>query len=259
MIKGDYTMFNTVVLAGSPNTGPLKDCSRARCEALIKIGSRYMVEYVVETLLQSSMTGNIVVVGPQKELGRLFKHPRIIVAEGGNTVVESLQVGLRRIQADNPVLIATSDIPLLSVEAVEDFLNLCRGRQADVHYPIVAQEIIEETYPEVERTYVPLQEGVFTGGNLFLVNPAVVDKCAGFAQEIVDLRKSPFRLCQLLGLKFIFKFLLKKLSLPEIEEKVSDILDITAVAVISRYPEIGVDVDKPSDLAVVSAFLGKTA
>ncbi|TLM98750.1 hypothetical protein FDZ73_22970, partial [bacterium] len=84
-------MFNTVVLAGSPNTGPLKDCSKARSEALIKIGSRYMVEYVVETLLQCSLIGDIVVVGPRKELGRVLKNPRIIIAEGGGTAVESLQ------------------------------------------------------------------------------------------------------------------------------------------------------------------------
>lgn len=252
-------MFNAVVLAGSPNTGPLKDCSRAKNEALIKIGSRYMVEYVVETLLQSSLIGIIVVVGPQKELSRVFKHSRIIVAEGGGTAVESLLAGLRHIESDAPVLIATSDIPLLTVEAVEDFFNLCRTRAADVCYPIVPREAIEETLPGVERTYVTLQEGVFTGGNLFLVNPSVVSKCAELAQVIVNLRKSPFRLCQLMGLKFIIKFLLKKLTLPEVEEKVSDLFGITAVAVITRYPEIGVDVDKPSDLAVVSACLGKTA
>lgn len=252
-------MFNAVVLAGSPNTGSLKECSRAKSEALIKIGSRHMVEYVVETLLQSKLIGDIVVVGPQKELGKALKHPRVIVAEGGNTAVESLQVGLRHIETSTPVLIATSDIPLLSVEAVDDFIGLCRARQADVYYPIVSREVIEKTYPDVERTYVSLQEGVFTGGNLFLVNPLVVDKCADLAQVIVNLRKSPFRLCQLMGLKFIIKFLLKKLSLSEVEEKVSELFEITAVAVISGYPEIGVDVDKPSDLAVVSACLGKTA
>lgn len=252
-------MYNAVVLAGSPNTGPLKECSRARNEALIKIGSRYMVEYVVETLVQSQLIGKIVVVGPQKELSKVLKHPRIIVAEGGATAVESLQLGLRYIENNDPVLIATSDIPLLTVEAVEDFINLCRAKQADVYYPIVPREAIQEIYPDVERTYVSLQEGVFTGGNLFLVNPSVVDKCAELAQVIVNLRKSPFRLCQLLGLKFVIKFLLKQLALPEVEEKVSELLGITGVAVISRYPEVGVDVDKPSDLAVVSACLGRTA
>lgn len=251
-------MFNAVVLAGSPNTGPLKDCSRAKSEALIKIGSRYMVEYVVETLLKSKLIGEIVVVGPQ-ELGKIFKHSRIIVVEGGGTAVESLQTGLLRLDKYTPVLIATSDIPLLSVEAVNDFIELCQVRPADVYYPVVPREVIEKTYPDVERTYVSLREGVVTGGNLFLVNPAVVDKCAELAQVIVDLRKSPFRLCQLMGLKFIIMYLLKKLSLPQVEEKVSGLFDITAVAVISRYAEIGVDVDKPSDLAVVSACLGKTA
>lgn len=252
-------MFNAVVLAGSPNTGPLKDCSRAENEALIEIGSRYMVEYVVETLLQSSFISDVIVVGPKKELTRVLQQPRVIVAEGGGTAIENLQAGLRNLKTDAPVLIATSDIPLLTVEAVEDFINLCRNRQADVYYPIVPREAIEERLPDVERTYVNLQEGVFTGGNLFLVNPSIVDKCATLAQIIVNLRKSPIRLCRLLGLKFIFKFMLKQLSLPEVEEKVSKLFDITAVSVITRYPEIGVDVDKPSDLAVVSACLGKTA
>ncbi len=252
-------MYNAVVLAGSPNTGPLKECSGARNEALITIGSRYMVEYVVETLLHSRFIENIVVVGPQKELVKILKHPRVIIAEGGDTAIESLQISLRNLQNNVPVLIATSDIPLLSVAAVEDFISLCQAKPADVYYPIVPRDIIKASFPDVERTYVSLQEGVYTGGNLFLINPSVVDKCADLAQIIVNLRKSPLRLCQLMGLKFVIKFLLKKLSLPEVEEKVSELLGVTGVAVISCYSEIGVDVDKPSDLAIVTACLAKTA
>ena len=45
-------MVDAVVLAGSTNNGPLKECSPVRHEALIPIGDKTMVEHVVDALLK---------------------------------------------------------------------------------------------------------------------------------------------------------------------------------------------------------------
>ena len=80
-----------------------------------------------------------------------------------------------------------------------------------------------------------------------MLNPAVYKKC-GKWRKIISLRKSPIGLCRMLGLKFVMKFLMRSLTLKEAEEKVCRLLGgIKGVVVISKHPEVGVDVDKPDD------------
>ncbi|NPV26904.1 MAG: NTP transferase domain-containing protein [Firmicutes bacterium] len=259
--------IDAVVLAGSLNTGPLRECSPARNEALIPIGGHPMVEYVVKALQDLSQIDRVVIAGPVAELRFLYgNNPSVGLAESGATAIESLQNALKtltqmshgQVNGDpgvKQVLVATSDIPLITPEAIENFLQLCARRPGDLHYPVVPREANERKYPGVKRTYVKLKDGTFTGGNLFLVNPAIVERCAAIAQEIVRRRKNPVALSRLFGLGFVLKFLFRQLTLKEAEEKVSELLGIRGIAVISTYPEVGVDVDKPSDLRLAEKVL----
>ena len=45
------------------------------------------------------------------------------------------------------------------------------------------------------------------------------------------------------------------LRVTEIESRVEEIVKVKGAGVISLFPEIGVDVDKPSDLELVRAIL----
>jgi len=247
-------MVDAVVLAGSTNDGPLKECSPVRYEALIPIGPRSMVEYVLDALLEVREIDRVVVVGPPDELvGRLKQG--IAVADPGDDLLENVQRGIRLLPGTRRVLLVTSDIPLITPRAIEDFLEQCRDQSADLYYPVVPKEVVENRFRQVRRTYVSLQEGIFTGGNLFLLNPAVVSGCLPLARRLVRARKSPLQLCRLVGLPFLVRFLLHRITLREAESRVSSLLGIRGVVVVSHYPEVGVDVDKPADLDLVTKTL----
>jgi len=254
---------DAIVLAGGLSNGLEEEAAEWPNEALIPIGSRPMIDYVVAALRQTAAIDRIVVAGPIAELNRVLgEQPGLLLAEGGATAIQTLQLGLRRlfpegIQPHTPqwVLVATADIPLLTVAAVQNFLELCRKRAGDLYYPIVSREQNETHYPGVKRTYVMLREGAFTGGNLVLVDGRVIAPCAQLAEQIVARRKNPLALSWLLGLGFVIRFLLRRLSIAEVESKASRLLGIRGVAVVSGYPEIGVDVDKPSDLLLVRRIL----
>lgn len=245
-------MIDALVLAGSLNNGPLCHCSAAKYEALIKIGPEAIVSYVIKALLQSGEIRRVMVVGPP-ELQEILP-PRIIYVPSAQTVMENLRRGCGL--AKGQLLVTTADIPLLTPESVQGFLKLCGDRSADLYFPVVPREIVEQKYPGVKRTYIHFKEGIVTGGNIFLVNPRVVDRCLTVGQELVDLRKSPLALARRVGLKLLLKLLCRALSLREAEARASQLLGIAGRAVICRYPEIGVDVDKPSDLKLVSQALG---
>ena len=57
-----------------------------------------------------------------------------------------------------------------------------------------------------------------------LVDTRIVERCAPLAEKMVERRKDPIALCRLLGWKFLFRFLLRQLTLEEAESKVSVLL-----------------------------------
>ena len=135
--------------------------------------------------------------------------------------------------------------------AIDDFLSQCAEVEVDLYYPIVSKEINNQQYPGNKRTYVHFTDGTYTGGNIFLVNPAIVPQCLLIAGKLIDNRKNPFKLCRLLGWGFVFSFLIGTLSLRKVKERVAQLLGVTGTVIQSPYPELGIDVDKPSDLELV--------
>lgn len=227
-------------------------------EALIRIGSHYMVEYVVEALRNSPEIKKIIIAGPRLELEEIYQPASFLkIIENGPTTLQSFMHAFRLIPPETQQILAvTSDLPLLTTEAINHFLRVCRSLEGDFFYPIIRREVNEAKYPGVKRTYVHLKEGVFTGGNLLLVKPHVVEKCAWEAEELVRLRKKPFSLLTHLNRKLVLSYLLRRLSIKDVEKEVARLLaGVKGVGVISPYPEIGLDVDKLSDLVLVEKML----
>lgn len=249
---------DALVIAGGYNSDKLQKCSEVAKEALIPIGDKVMVEYVVEALEHTPGINKIAVVGPN-ELQNIFAHKdKLIIAEEGKSAIDSVINGLELLKPQGRLLILTADIPLINPTAISGFLEACQDTSVDIYYPIVPKEANEAKYPGIKRTYVTIKDGTYTGGNAFLVNPNIVHKCAEKGKRLVKLRKSPLALSSLIGWRFILKLVTRRLTLQEAEEKFSNLLGVKGRAVISPYPEIGIDVDKPSDLQLVKSVIERT-
>jgi len=256
-----------LVMAGAPNDGPLKEASDAPYEALIDIGGRPMVEYVLDALRAAPSVGAIAVVGPA-ELRKAVRLGDALLLESAGSVLDNLERGVRALReagCRGHLLVATSDIPLITVEALETFLALCRRRDAeapvdrdrfDAYYPMVSRENCDARFPGVQRTYVGLKDGQFTGGNVVLLDPAVVLDRRQLFEQVVALRKDPVGMARLLGFGFIVKFLLRRLTARDIENIVREKFGIVGAVIQVPHAEVGFDVDKPSDLAIARAALG---
>ncbi|MGI9952557.1 NTP transferase domain-containing protein [Moorellaceae bacterium AZ2] len=227
-------------------------------EALVPVAGRPMVAWVLQALRHSGCLGRLVLVGPE-ELAGLAEEEKVTLVPSGRTAVESALKGAEALPGAEWILLVTADIPMLTPEAVRDFLERCRKIPADLYYPIVTRRDSETAYPGVKRTYVPLKEGTFTGGNMALLRAGALPTCALRGQKLVALRKSPLALGCQIGPFFILKFVLRRLSLAEVERRFSELLGVRGVAVITPYPEIGVDVDKPDDLELARRVLSAKA
>lgn len=244
-------MYDAIILAGGENNEPLNRYTSQSYEAMIDIAGRPMVEFVAEALAASGHVSRIFVAGPAQELKKCSFPERTVLVDGGRTIMETISLGMKALGHENLTLVVTADIPLLTPAAINDFLTQCACKEADVYYPIVTRADHERRFPGNKRTYVRLKEGTFTGGNIFLVNPNIVPQCVKVAERIIANRKNPFKLCCQLGWTFVVQFILGILKLAQVESRVSDILGIKGAVIRSPYAELGIDVDKPSDLDLV--------
>lgn len=252
---------DAVVLAGAPNSGQLQAASSAKWEATIPIHGKPMVNYVIEALQDSNCVARIVVVAPLEIKGDLPAD--IDLVEAGKSLPENIFRAMDHLDRKNKVLLVTSDIPFVHGEAIDDFIARCAELSGDVYYPLISKEANEQHYPETERTYFSLKEGCFTGGNLLLASPEAILNSRWVMDEVFLQRKKPWKIIRLLGILFILKFVTKQLTLRELEQRASSLLGYQGVFIITPYPELGVDVDKPSDLELaletISSVQGKEA
>ncbi len=243
-----------ILLAGAPNDGPLREIDPVSHEALIKVGGRPMFLYVLEALLAAGVR-RVVIVGPP-ELEEPTGWPEgVLRVDPAGSLIANVFCGLEALGGHRPVLVATADIPLLSKEAVEGFLEECRKTPGDFYYPLIPQDIMERSFPHLQRTYFTLREGSFTGGNLVLLRPHAAVGFEDLLQEVIAFRKKPWRIVSLLGFSFALRFLLKRLAIGDAVRRVEELTGLRGVAVICPWAEIGFDVDKPHQFLAVKVAL----
>jgi GTP:adenosylcobinamide-phosphate guanylyltransferase len=255
--------MNVIVLAGNKkvnsssedNNNPKDLTAQIGNKALLRLKDKYMIEYIIDTLRRSSIIEKIAVVGPKEQLEPIIGDRVDYIVEGTDSIVTNGLLAMENFKNDKQVLITTSDIPMLTVEALEDFISKALNMNADLCYSVVDKLVNDKKYPEVKRTYARLWEGQFTGGNIFLFNPAVTEKCKTFVEQMLEYRKSPAKMAMVLGFGFLIRMALGILTIRAVQKKTERLLGIKGAVVISEYPEVGNDVDKISDVQFVEKYL----
>ncbi len=250
-------MVNGLILAGAPNSGRLKDASPAPVEAVIQVAGRPLVDFVVDAMVGARQVEQLVVVGPAQYLGYLTaQRPGVRLVDAAGELVENLVAGLETLPGDQLAVVATADIPLLTGPIVDGFVAQCLAQgDYDFYYTVVPKDVIMKKFPGARRSWINLQERAVTGGNLFMVRPAVALAVKDELIRVTELRKNELGLALMLGPGLLLKYLFGRLTLPEAENRVCSHFHIRGRAVVVEYPEIGVDVDKPADLGLVESIL----
>ncbi len=246
-----------VVLAGTAEENELTEQAGVKNKSFINLGGETVLGYVLRALQQAEEVVDICVVGPAEDLKFLQEKYSFRIVKERGTIAENIYAAYEEGIASEYFLLVTGDIPLLSPEALEDFLQQCDPYDLDFYYSVVPKEVVEGSYPGVKRTYISLREGTFTGGNIFLVRTEKLPVKLPHVEEFIRLRKSPARMLLKLGFPFLIKFFSKTLTIAGLTKRVQNLLEIKGRAVITFYPEIGTDLDKPSDLNLFQELLGE--
>jgi molybdopterin-guanine dinucleotide biosynthesis protein A len=241
---------NAVVLAG----GPLDEVARlqpgAPNKAFVDIGGTTLVGRVLRALRGTSAIDRIVVVAPPSE----WQHPDLQIADDfrpdGVRMRDSLRNGLGGFAPDEEVLVAASDLPVLSSDAAADFVERIAELKADVVYGCVEQNAHLARYPGVPHTWAHMRDGTFCGGGMVAIKPRALPLLERFIERLGAARKHPFRLASLFGWDMLALFAVRQLSIAQAEARASKILGARVRALVSSYPDMAVNVDRVSDVAL---------
>ena len=247
-------MLNIIILAGSQSD---ESWSGFKNKCLIEINKKTLIEYVIDALKGTADIGKIVVVGPKDDISNVLNGKVDDIIDSNDSIVQNLIKGINYFDKDEHLLVCTSDIPLITPAAINDFINKCKEAKVDFCYPVVEKDVNIKLFPELERTYVKMKDGTFTGGNIVYIKPSVIKSSLSLIEKLIDSRKNPFKMARVFGVYFFIKLLIGKLSIEDVEKKVLNILNIRAKCIVSEHPEIANDVDKLSDVIVVNALLNK--
>lgn len=245
---------DAVILAGGD--GEVIDPS-CRFKGLLQVAGKPMVEWVVDAFLASELIEDLVVVMPTAEgLGSwVDKGGKLVVSD--RTFMDNAVAGVRALHGERPVLVATGDIPLITGEAIDEFIAAALESGADFVYPLVNRDDVEAQYPGTARTYFRLRGGSFTGGNAMLANPALVPAARDLGERLFQDRKKPVAMMRTAGVGFVVKFVLGLLEPSDLAGKIRELLGGSGAAVVVRDAAIAIDVDKPVDLALVENVLAR--
>ncbi len=246
---------DAVILAGAPAGPEMISGGESISRAMVKIGPKTMLQWIVDALKSVESIREITAIG-EVEADGLNK-----VVKPRASLLENLMLGVETCGNDDPILALSSDIPLITAEAVDDFLNNAIASGGDMCYPIITKESCLKKYPGVKRTYFRTREGTFTGGNMMLLSPEFLRKNEKRISEAYTARKKPLKLAGMISYGILLRAALAQVAFPSLlpvpmlEHAVSRMLDGKVVAILTEYPEIGEDVDKAEDLEAVRGFL----
>ncbi|MCE5315445.1 MAG: nucleotidyltransferase family protein [Armatimonadota bacterium] len=245
---------DAIVLAGAPAGEEMIREGALKSRAMIRLGDKTMLQWVVDALREAPSVGRIAVIGDVAADGL------DMVVQPGDDLVSNIKLGIDALKPNGYALIVSSDIPLITGEAVEDFLRRAQEMNVDLAYPILPKTHCVKRYPDLQRTYLKTADGVFTGGNLMLASPRFFEQSWGAIANAYAARKQLLKLARMIGMSVLLRVVAAQvvpqfLRLSMLERAVSRMLDAKVAAVVSAYPEIGEDVDKPSDLEVVRRIL----
>lgn len=255
MAQRRVSAIAAIVLAGGPLDDLAAQTPGAPNKAFVEISGVTLVERTLRALRSARSIGRIIVVAPPS----MHMTKALALADefrpDGARIRDSLRSGLQGLSPHDDILVSTSDLPVLTGESIDDFVARAHAKNADLTYGCLEKRTHMAKFPEVPHTWAPLRDGTFCGTGFITMRPRVFPSLERFIEQLGQARKNPLHLARLFGWSVLLRFALRRLSIAQAEARASRVIGAPVRAVISPFAEIGVNVDRVSDIALAERLL----
>lgn len=260
--------LDTVVLAGGINRITLFEGNVPSHKALLPFVGKPCIQYVLDALKSLSEIGRVCLVGPEEALRKAIdESERYEYAEEGRSFGGSVFRGLEYFSDSEEIFFVTADLPLLSSEAVERFLDLCRRKKSDgrqFFFSAVDQRHFDGPYRGAPKRCSRFRDVTVCHGNLALLHPGIFKEKGPMSRDRIDAiyrhRKKTLQTCWSFGWPFALGYLLggsfmRLFTLDQVVRVASKRFGVQLVPVFLPDPAIALDVDEPADYQFASQLL----
>ena len=250
--------YDAVILGGG-RAPWLRQTAGTDVRCLARIGGARFLDYMTAALRDSGRIRRLLLAVDADAAGELAASglpEGVEVCAGGGDLPETCLLAAKKLGRRQKILFICDDIPLVTGEAIDDFLAQCEKYPlGELYYPVVRKETCLRAYPGARRTFGMLRDGSFTGGNMMLVASWVIPRGQAKAREIFARRKKPLALCRWLGWGFVLRLLLRRLDTRQAQAQVCRLMEMDSRLIVSEYAAVGMDIDKPEDLRLAARLL----
>lgn len=249
-----------IVLAGGRKPEEVARALGLPHKALALVAGKPVVRWVVEALQRAESVGQVVVVTELEAVVAALPEGVVVARPTGGGILDTIQAGFARVPEADRCLTCTSDMPLLTPAAVDDFARRALDSGAELCYSVVRGDRLQEGSTGEKRTLISLRGGAYSGGNLFCMSRRFLEEEGPRVSAAFAARKNPVQLAALLGVGLIWGVLCGRLGIPQLSleqviAKAERILRVPVAVVDSEYPEICFDIDKLVHVAVAEEAL----
>lgn len=255
-------LFTALILAGRHSRGDETQWVLQNNKCYIAAAGTPILVRVIDALKFSHQIGRIIVVGDQAEaveaipaLQDLLDQGAIEFMPSAASAPDSLLTTTHAISDPFPLLVTTGDNALLTAEIVDYFCKELAKTVADLSVAFTSGRLIQEKFPDAQRTYLPFKDDKYSSCNLFAFQTAKGLRAAEFWRDVIRHRKRPWRIIWAFGLLTIIMFFLRRPTLVEALDRASKRLGLVAKPINLPFPEAAIDVDKAADLELAEKIL----
>lgn len=252
--------MDAVLLAGggADPEDPLYAISAGKPKALVPIAGKPLAQWVVDALVASKAVDHLVIVGLDGGSGLSFPVGTRFVPDSGSllgNVRSGAMAALDGGDPSRPILIVSSDIPALEPVMVDWLVAASMETNDDFYYCAIDRSIMEARFPGSGRSFVRFSDREVCGGDLTILRPSAFLDGGKLWQRLTEGRKSTFAMASAIGFDVVVLLFLHRLTLADAAHKACARLHIRGRVMECGYAEMGMDVDKPFQFAMVEADL----
>jgi len=256
-----------VTAGGLPKPGdPLYPLTQGRNKALLEIAGKPMLQWVLDALSGAPTIDLVIVIGLPadaqtftcaKPMQFLPNHGSLIgnVEAGVKAVLARPSSGEGQDAGRRHALLVSSDIPTITPAIVDWTVNTALETDHEAFYSLITEADMERRFPGSRRSFFKLKEGRFCGGDMTLIQTALVNSYSPAWNTIVDSRKNVLKQASLIGFGTLFRMALGQLSIAAAEQTTLARLHVRGRVLRCPYAEAGMDIDKPHQFELVQRDL----
>jgi molybdopterin-guanine dinucleotide biosynthesis protein A len=247
--------LDALVLAGGKvrRGDPLFALAPDGFKALLPIGGKPMVQWVVDALAASPRVGRIVLVGLPDDAPVRQSAIAARLPDRGSLFL-NIQSGAEWILRNRPaaplVVAASGDLPAITPEMVTWVVDAACRSDYDLYYVVISKETMESSFPGSRRSFVHLRDCTLCGGDLHILRLSLLPK-AGLWERMHAARKSVLRMAAWIGAGTLLRLAFRLLSLEGAQHRVSRRIGMRGCAIVSPFAELGMDIDTSRQYTMV--------